>query len=193
MAQIKQCASGSKAQQTTSGNEPPLGSRGLDANRTFPSPVSAELLHVRLRDPEHSDLLQSTVAQPLFFVTLSWIKYLSLAKLSFLTLCCSLSSGSKKCLVSTISVPKQPCKCLWQYPVGAGEEEVMMGELQAEGCRQGGGSLSNHPSVTARWEDGLILVPVVDPIEVTLTLPTGFSFGNIQAVDTPTLSLSGFM
>lgn len=64
----------------------------------------------------------------------------------------------------------------------------MMAVLQAEGCRQGGGSLSNQLSVTARWEDGLILVPVVDSVEVTLALPTGFSGGNIQTVDTPTLS-----
>lgn len=73
---LKQCALGSKAQQTTSGNEPPLGSRGLDVNCTFPSPVAAGLLPVRLRDLEHSHLLQSTVAQSWgFFVILNWIKY----------------------------------------------------------------------------------------------------------------------
>lgn len=37
-------------------------------------------------------------------------------------------------------------------------------------------------------DSGLILVPVVDPDEVALTLPTGFSAGNIQTVDAPTLS-----
>lgn len=37
-------------------------------------------------------------------------------------------------------------------------------------------------------DSGLILVPVVDAVEVALTLPTGFSGGNIQTVDAPTLS-----
>lgn len=81
----------------------------------------------------------------------------------------------KKMLIFYCISSQAPRKCLWQYPDAAVEEEVMMGELCAEGCKQGEGSLPNHPSVTTRQEDGLVLVPVADP-----TLLTCFFRGQIQ-------------